>query len=369
MTSPTHRRAVPTFAAPESVVSLWSLAAPLLAVWLFSVVASSLSATAAIDLGYALSNVIIVVAMWTFIGNSGVLSFGHIAFVAVGAWTMSLLTVSPEVKASIMPDLFPVLRDASAAPVVALVVSALIGGLTALVSGWAIMRLHGLEAGIATFALLMFVGQILTYASGMGPKSGQSMTGVPKSFDLQTTMIIALVVIVLAWGYGRSRSARMLRASREDVQAAPGSAIDVTVHRVIAFAISGALAGVGGAVWAQTNRVVQAGQFSFDFTFTTIAMLVVGGMLSLWGAVIGTLVISTLNHVMSLLEHGVQLGGVVVSVPSGSRLVVVALVMMLVIVFRPQGLTGGRELRWPFHERDPFSMPRHPRVLAPAGNR
>jgi len=342
-------------AVPSWALTVWTLVVPLAAVWVFASVMSSLSAAAAIDLGYALTNMIVVVALWTFIGNSGVLSFGHIAFVALGAWTMSLLTVSPMVKTSTMPGLFPFLAQASLDPLTALLLAALVGGIAALISGFALMRLNGLEAGVATFALLMVVVQVLTYASAIGPKSGQSITGIPRAFDLQGLLLLTLVVIVVAWAFGRTRSARMLRASRENVLAAPASGVNVTRHRIIAFTVSGALAGVGGAVWAQTNSVVQASQFGLDFTFTTIAMLVIGGMFSLWGAVLGTIVIATLSHFVGVLEQGIQIAGLVVTVPSGSRLVVVAAFMVAILVLRPSGITGGREATWPWRARDPFS--------------
>lgn len=351
------RRSLSPVTVSEPIASLWTLVAPIIVVWLFTLLGASLSKAAALDLGYALTSLIIVVAMWTFIGNSGVLSFGHIAFVAVGAWTMSLLTISPVMKESLMPGLFPFVQSASAEPFVALLVGAVVGGIVAFASGFALMRLHGLEAGIATFALLMIVVQVLTYWEGIGPKTGQSMVGIPRSFDLQTMMFIALGVIALAWLYGQSKSARMLRASRDNILAAPASGINVTRHRMIAFTVSGALAGVGGAVWAQTNGVVQASQFSLDFTFTTIAMLVVGGMLSLWGAVLGTLVISALNHILGLLESGLALGSLTVAIPSGSRLIILAAVMVLILIFRPSGLTGGREFSWPFAPRAPRWQP------------
>lgn len=343
---------------PEPLARLWTLIVPIVVVWLVSVGASAISQTAAIDLGYALANLIIVVAMWVFIGNSGVLSFGHITFVAVGAWTLALLTVPPNIKRSIMPDLFPFLAEIQAPPLVALLIAAVVAGIVAYVSGLALMRLHGLEAGIATFALLMLVVQILTYWKQIGPKAGQSMTGLPRSFDLQTVLFIALVVIALAWLYGNSRSARMLRASRDSLQAAPASGINVTRHRLVAFTVSGALAGVGGAVWVQLNGVAQASQFSLDFTFTTIAMLVIGGMLSLWGAVVGALAISVLSHVLGLFEKGLQFGDVIVSIPSGSRLIVLGAIMVLVLIWRPGGVTGGREAMWPFRPRiEPVKAP------------
>lgn len=339
---------------PEPIAKGWTLLVPLLIVWVYSAGASALSATAAIDLGYALANLIIVVAMWSFIGNSGVLSFGHIAFVAVGAWTLSLLTIPTVNKQSIMPSLFPFLAEAQAPPFVALLAAAVVGAVVACVSGLAFMRLNGLEAGIATFALLMLVVQILTYWQQIGPRAGQSMTALPRSFDLQTTLLIALAVIALAWLYGQSRSARMLRASRDSIQAAPASGIRVTFHRLVAFTVSGAFAAVGGAVWVQLNGVTQASQFSLDFTFTTLAMLVIGGMRSLWGAVVGVLVISALSHVLSLLEHGVAIGSVSVSLPSGSRLITLGALMVAILIFRPSGITGGREATWPLHPRIPL---------------
>lgn len=353
-----QRRRLPRITVPASVASLWTLAVPLLAVWFFSVFGAALSKSASIDLGYALANLMIVVAMWTFIGNSGVLSFGHIAFVAVGAWTLSLLTISPQMKESLMPGLFPFLQTATADPFMALIIGGLVGGILALASGFALMRLHGLEAGIATFALLMLVAQILTYWDKIGPKTGQSMVGIPRSFDLQTMMIIALAVIVLAWLFGQSKSARMLRASRDNILAAPASGINVTRHRMIAFTVSGALAGVGGAVWAQTNGVVQASQFSLDFTFTTIAMLVVGGMLSLWGAVLGTIVIAALDHLLRLMENGLEIGAAVVSIPSGSRLIILGAILVLILIFRPAGITNGREASWPFAPKKPQLEPK-----------
>lgn len=340
--------------APVWVVDLCTLAVPLAAVYIFTSIGSSLSGSARVDLGYALVNLIIVVALWVFVGNSGVLSFGHIAFVAIGAWTLSLLTIEPIIKANLLPTLFPFVQDASASPVVALILGAVMGGAVAFFSALVLMKLNGLEAAIATFALLQVVVQVLTYWDKIGPKSGQSMVGIPASFDLPVVMTIALMVIIVAWLYQQSTSARLLRASRDDISAAPASGINVFKHRVIAFAISGALAGIGGALWAQVNRVVQASQFNLDFTFLTISMLVIGGMLSLWGAVVGTIVISTLNHFLGLLEGGLDIGSVTISIPSGSRLIVLGLSLILILILRPGGITNGREAVWPFERKLDF---------------
>lgn len=321
-----------------------TLAGPLLVVYLATVIASAGSSAVVVESSYALVNLVIVVGIQIFVGTSGVLSFGHMAFVAVGAWTMGLLTTSPTLKATLLPELFPFLGTAQAPSLVALALAGIVGGALAAVVAPFLMRLHGLQAGIATFALLGVVTQVLTYWTKIGPTSGQSMVGIPDSLSLQGLLIVALTAIAVSWSYARTRSARLLRAAREDVTAAPASGISVTRHRVVAFSLSGVVCGVGGALWAETNTVVQASQLSVGFTFTVLAMLVLGGVGSTWGAVVGTLVYSLISGVLQALQSGVRIGGAVVSIGEGAQPVVLGAVLVLVLVFRPDGITRGREL-------------------------
>lgn len=326
----------------------WSLVSLLLIVYLAVALGSTLGESMQVQLQYALVNLIIVVALSMFIGNSGVLSFGHVAFVAVGAWTVGLLTIDPQLKRNLLPNLFPFLFDAQAPWLAAVFIGGLIGGLLALIVAPFLMRLNGLQAGIATFALLGVVNQVLTYWSSIGPQSGQSMVGIPEVLDLQVTLFFALGAIVVAWLFQRTRSARLLRAAREDGIAAAASGINVTVERVIAFAVSGIVAGVAGGLFALTNRVVQASQLNIELTFITLAMLVLGGMLSLSGAVIGTLVFTVIDIFLQNLQTGITVGSYEVMIPQGTRPIVLGLILVLVLLFRSQGITRGREIVWPF---------------------
>ena len=326
----------------------WSLVSLLVIVYLAVLVGASFGESMQVQLQYALVNLIIVVALYMFIGSSGVLSFGHVAFVAVGAWTVGLLTIDPQLKRNLLPDLFPFLFDAQAPWLVAVFLGGLVGGLLALVVAPFLMRLNGLQAGIATFALLGVVNQVLTYWSSIGPRSGQSMVGIPEVLDLQTTLFFALGAIVIAWLFQRTRSARLLRAAREDGIAAPASGINVTVERVIAFAASGVIAGIAGGLFALTNRVVQASQLNIELTFITLAMLVLGGMLSLSGAVVGTLVFTVIDILLQNLQTGITIGAYAVTIPQGTRPIVLGLILVLMLLFRSQGLTKGREIVWPF---------------------
>lgn len=344
-------RAAATMTWRGRAASLWSLASLLLLVYLATLVASLLGGSTQIQAQYALVNLVIVVALHMFVGSSGVLSFGHIAFVAVGAWTVGLLTIEPDLKRSLLPDLLPFLAGVSADWRVAVIIGGLVGGGLAAVVAPFLMRLNGLQAGIATFALLGVVNQVLTFWSRIGPRSGQSMVGLPEVLTLQGTLNVALLAIGGAWLYQRTRSARLLRASREDGAAAPASGIDVTRQRVVAFVASGVVAGVAGGLWALTNRVVQASALNVELTFITLAMLVLGGTRSLSGAVVGTISFTALDMVLVALQGGITAGDFVVSIPQGTRPIVLGTVLVLMLLFRPSGLTGGREFGWPFVRR------------------
>ena len=105
----------------------------------------------------------IVVALYVFIGNSGVLSFGHISFVALGAWTAGVLSVPTSEKPAIMPNLADFLVHRHTGNVTSLVFASIVGGIAAFVVGIPLMRLSGLAAGIATFAVLEITHNLLTY--------------------------------------------------------------------------------------------------------------------------------------------------------------------------------------------------------------
>src|SRR3954466_3120285 len=124
------------------------LLAPLVLVALAALVGTLVSTSPETYVINALVNVAIVVALYLFIGNSGVLSFGHISFVAVGAWAAGVVSVPAESKPAIMPNLAPLLRDTTVGNVPSLLIATAVGAAFALVAGLPLMRLSGLAAGI-----------------------------------------------------------------------------------------------------------------------------------------------------------------------------------------------------------------------------
>ena len=188
----------------------------------------------------ALVKVGIVVGLYVFVGNSGVVSFGHISFVAIGAWTAGVLSVPAGEKPAIMPNLAHFLRDRTTGNISSLVLAAVVGGICALVVALPLMRLSGLAAGIATFAVLEITHNLLRYEERIGPGLN-TFSSVPETTGLRQAALGALFVVVVAFAYSRSRYGRLLRATREDDAAARAVGTSVYRQRLIAFAISGAL--------------------------------------------------------------------------------------------------------------------------------
>jgi len=319
------------------------LAAPALLVVAVGIGSTLVSSSNEIYFLNALCSVAIVVAIYVFIGNSGVLSFGQMSFVAVGAFVAGVMTIPLESKTGVLPQLFPVLRDHTVGNVTSLLLGAAAGGLFALLVGLPLMRLSGLAAGIATFAVLEVTHNILREWTKIGP-GATTLSLVPETTDAVQATIGVLAVIVAAFAYQLSRFGRRLRASREDTAAARGVGVSVHRERLWAFTVSGALAGFAGALLVHLLGSITTEQVYLELTFLTLAMLVVGGLTSLWGAVLGALVVSALDSFLIEAEQGVKVG-VSLDLPQGSRLIFLGAIMALVLIVRPTGLTGGREFR------------------------
>ena len=314
-----------------------------IAVALVGAVVSTSNASYFID---ALVKVAIVVAIYVFIGNSGVLSFGHISFVALGAWTAGVLSVPAGEKPAIMPNLAHFLQDRTSGNLTSLLLAAVVGGICAFAVGLPLMRLSGLAAGIATFGVLEITHNVLRYEERVGPGLN-TFSSVPETTTLRQAAIGALVVIVVAYAYARSRFGRLLRATREDAAAARAVGPSVYRQRLIAFTLSGVLAGLAGGLYVHLLPVNTESVY-LDLTFITLAMLVVGGATSLWGAVVGALAVSALDSYLAVAENGTSLFGWHLDLPAGTRVIVVGVLMALVLILRPSGITGGREFRlWP----------------------
>jgi branched-chain amino acid transport system permease protein len=292
-----------------------------------------------------LVKVSIVVALYVFIGNSGVLSFGTISFVAVGAWTAGVLTVPESQKKITMPGLAHFLLTTNVGNIASLALAAGVGAVFAFAVGLPLMRLSGLAAGIATFAVLGITYNVLTYEQSIGPGLN-AFSSVPETTGIWQAAIAGLIAVAVAYVYQRTRFGRMLRATREDPAAAAAAGISIYRQRLLAFTLSGALAGFAGGIYVHLLPL-QVGGLYLDLTFITLAMLVVGGSGSLLGAVVGTLALNGIYSFFSAATNGVDVFGWNLTVPSGTADIVLGVLMAAVLILRPSGITGGRELSFP----------------------
>src|SRR3984893_1953247 len=290
-------------------------------------------------------NIMVVAGLYVFVGNSGLLSFGHISFMCLGAYMTAWLTIPPVMKSITLKGLPVWLLHTKLPMWAATPISGLFAALFALIVGRVIMRLSGIAASIATFGLLGVVNNV--YSNWDSVTGGQgSIVGTPATMNVWTGWLGAAVAIAIAYLYAISRSGLALRATRDEAVAANASGIDIVRERLIAFVVSAFVIGLAGALYAHFLSIVNPGSFYLRTTFITLSMLVVGGMYSLTGAVSGVVVISALIELFRNLENGIGLGGVTIALPNGIQEIAIGIITIVILMFLPTGLSRNRELSW-----------------------
>ena len=290
--------------------------------------------------------VILVVGLYIFVGNSGVISFGHAGFTCLGGYAAAWLTMPPMMKETLLPGLPDWLMQVQLPFWAGAALAALWAALWAALFGKVLMRLSGIAASIATFAMLALINTVYSnWEDVTGATS--SVVGIPIVRTVWPFLAAAILAVFVAWAHAISRAGLALRAARDEPTAASASGIDLPRERLIAFVVSGAVMGMGGALFANSIGVVTPDTFYLGLTFTTLSMLVVGGMGSLSGAVVGVLILSSLIQVLRWLEAGVSVGASTFALPNGVQEIALGIVMIVILAFRPSGIMGNSELTWP----------------------
>lgn len=290
-------------------------------------------------------NIMVVAGLYVFVGNSGLLSFGHISFMCLGAYMTAWLTMPPVMKSITLKGLPTWLLHTKLPMWAATPISGVFAALFALIVGRVIMRLSGIAASIATFGLLGVVNNV--YSNWDSVTGGQgSIVGTPATMNVWNGWLGAAVAIAIAYLYSISRSGLALRATRDEAVAASASGIDIVRERLVAFVVSAFIIGLAGALYAHFLSIVNPGSFYLRTTFITLSMLVVGGMYSLSGAVAGVVVISALIEMFRDLEKGVSLGGLTIALPNGVQEIAIGIITIVILMYLPTGLTRNREFSW-----------------------
>jgi len=320
-----------------------SLLAPLILVALTMAVGANGTPSLRGTVTMILCNLIIVLGLQVFIGNSGVYSFGQLGFASAGAYVAALLTLPAAFAALQTPALPHWIASAQLTPLLSTLVAAAACGLLAAVVGLPLMRTSTLAIPISTFAFLIVVYNVLANWDAIsGGSSG--LVSIPRTTSIGAAGLWAGAAVVVALAYKWSTHGYRLQATREDEVAARSLGIGVTGERLIAFALSGMLCGIGGALAAHQSGVLNPTTFYFGATVTTVTMMVLGGARSVLGAVLGAIAVASVNELLRGFEGGGHIFGVLsIGRTPGLTAIGVGLILLATMIAMPDGLSGGRE--------------------------
>ena len=284
-----------------------------------------------------------IAALAVFSGNSGIVSFGHAAFMGVGAYASGLMTMPASIQRSLLPDLPTALAGWELSMPVANGLTLLIGLSVATVTGLTLLRLKDASATIATLGILIIAHSVLIGTRHI-TKGSQTFYGLPRITTFEVALLLALFMVGLAYIFRESRWGLALRAVRDNETAAETLGINPRRARITGWILSGMLATLAGAYYGHMLGAFSPREFYFTLTFSMVAMLVIGGLTTVSGAVGGVLVVTALQDSLRQIEGGFTLGSIEIPAFFGMTTIALGLLILAVIYFRPEGLFGDREL-------------------------
>ena len=285
-----------------------------------------------------LVNLMLVLGLQVFMGNTGILSFGHLAFAQIAAYAVAICTIPVAAKTQALPDLPFGLGDvhlgAPAATLVGVLVALALGALV----GIAVARTGGLAAAMITLAVLFVIDQVVKNWQELTKGAG-GLSGVPTLEGTVWLWLAAGLAMFVAHWFGETRAGRFAVATREDEIAAPSLGIGMFGARLTAWTVSIAVDRPRRAHSAcQTIGSTNPRQYTLDAAVLVLAMLVVGGMRTVTGAVVGTVIITVGNETFRQLGDPQRLD--IERFPD----LFLGVALLLVMLLRPGGLLGDIDL-------------------------
>src|SRR5258705_4335202 len=281
-------------------------------------------------------NVILAVSLNLITGFTGQFSIGHAGFMAVGAYTSAYLTVY---YAQTWEQSLAGLLGATVAHALIFFLAILVGALVAAIAGLIVgipsLRLRGDYLAIVTLGFAEIIRIVILNIDKVGGATGFT---VPGYTNFLWVGAFAVLTIVIVYNIVHSDMGRALVSIREDELAAEAMGINTTRYKVLSFVISYALAGMAGVLFGHYTQFLSTNDFQFIRSFEIIIMIVLGGMGSLTGAVLGAIVITIMPELLRQMPGDL----------SRYRLVVYSALLIVIILTRPQGILGTREfsLSW-----------------------
>jgi branched-chain amino acid transport system permease protein len=276
-------------------------------------------------------NVILAVGLNLINGTTGQFSIGHAGFMAVGAYGAAFFGVK---LAPVMQRLVGVTAVANALAFnVALLIGAALAGIAGLLVGAPSLRLRGDYLAVVTLGFGEIIRISFNNAHFLGAATGyfgDTPAGLPAFTNFFWVYAWAIAIVILIRNLTFSQTGRSLAAIREDEIAAEAMATPTTRLKVLAFSLSAASAGIAGGLFAYMQSGIRPEDFRFDKSIDMIVMIIIGGLGSISGAVVGGIFVAVTLELMRDLQQ--------------YRLVLYALLLIVIMLVRPEGLLGSREL-------------------------
>ncbi len=299
---------------------------------------------------YFCVTLMLVLGLQMFMGNSGILNWTYVGFVGIGAYAASILSTAPAVKHMGVPNMYPALVKLQMPVLPAVLVGGLIAATIAAIVAWPLMRLSDAVGVITLFALLIVIHVILTQWDNVtnGPRT---FFGVQQYTTIWIAAVAACVTLLVAHFFRESSLGLRLRATRDDRNAAKSVGVSMVAVRYLTFVLSTFIAGVGGGLWAHYITSFSPKSFYVGEAFVLISMLIIGGAGSVSGATVGAALITVLRESLRQLEGYLNNSGIISFEVYGLTEVVLAMLLIGILVWRPSGIVGGREVVLPWFRK------------------
>jgi len=294
-------------------------------------------------------NLIIALGLNIINGFTGQFSLGHAGFMAIGAYTAALLTMSPSTKALnyFMTPIAGPLANIEMGFLPAIVAAALVTGIFAFLIGFPVLRLKGDYLAIASLGFAEIIRVCLTNMQSI-TNGALGLKAIPNYTNLAWSWGLAIIVVIFTVSLINSSYGNAFKAIREDEVAAEAMGINLFRHKLMAFIIGSCLAGIGGALYANLLTSIEPGIFKFGLTFQFLLIVVLGGMGSISGTVISSMIVTVMLELLRFVESPLTIGSLTIPGISGMRMVIFSALLMVVILFYQKGFMGTRELSWDY---------------------
>lgn len=270
-------------------------------------------------------------------GFTGLFSLGHPGFMAVGGYVAAILTFPASRKASLLPALPEWLAAQQWTLLPAVLVGGFCAALTALLIGFPVLRLRGHYLAVATLGFLIIVQVLITNLDSY-TRGPLGLNGLPSLTHLGWVYFWMVVTLYVCWKIKHSSLGRTMLAIRENELAAECLGVPLAQTRIFALVCSAFFAGIAGGLWAHLVTAITPTSFSIVMAFNLVVMVVIGGTGSITGACLAAILLTSMAEVLRPLEE--RWGAY------GMSEIIIALGLISILIWRPQGIMGSREPAW-----------------------